>query len=126
MGRVSPISQRCNTALGPVSHPMLLVVTRKNSETNCLGRSVWTVQSTRYRDGSYSSPVTLACIMQQILCCIEQEVFCGEFSPPGDRKKGLANPTNGFLRIFLKNSPSRLKKLEVARFRQCVPLCRQN
>jgi hypothetical protein len=31
--------------------------------------------------------------------------FCGEFSPPGDKKKGLANPTKGFLRIVFKNSP---------------------
>jgi hypothetical protein len=104
---------------------MLLLVTRKNSETNYLGRSVWTVHSTRYRHGSYSSPVTLACIMHQILCCIEQEVFCGEFSAPGDKKKGLAYPTNGFLRIK-KFAISIKKKLEVARFRQYVPLGRQN
>jgi hypothetical protein len=55
-----------------------------------------------------------------------QGFFCGEFSPPGDKKKGLANPTNGFLRIFLKiRHISRKKKLKVARFRQCVPLGRQ-
>jgi hypothetical protein len=56
-----------------------------------------------------------------------QGFFCGEFSPPGDKKKGLANPTKGFLRIFVQNSPYlEKKKLEVARFRQCVPLGRQN
>jgi hypothetical protein len=38
-------------------------------------------------------------------------------------KKGLANSIKGFLRIF-KNKLAYLekKKLEVARFRQCVPL----
>jgi hypothetical protein len=30
--------------------------------------------------------------------------FCGEFLNP-KKKKGLANPTKGFLRIFFKNSP---------------------
>jgi hypothetical protein len=33
------------------------------------------------------------------------------------------NPTKGFLGIFFKNSPYlEKKKLEVTRFRQCVPL----
>jgi hypothetical protein len=37
------------------------------------------------------------------------------------------DPTKGFLRIFLQNSPYlEKKKLEVARFRQCVSLGRQN
>jgi hypothetical protein len=31
--------------------------------------------------------------------------FCGEISPPGDNKKGLANSTKGFWRIFIKKSP---------------------
>jgi hypothetical protein len=32
--------------------------------------------------------------------CPVRVCFCGEFSPPGDQKKrGLANPTKGFLRI---------------------------
>jgi hypothetical protein len=31
--------------------------------------------------------------------------FWGEFSQSGDKKKGLANPTKGFLRFFKKNSP---------------------
>jgi hypothetical protein len=54
-------------------------------------------------------------------------LFCGEFSPLADRKKGLANPTKGFLRIFFKNLPYlEEKKLEVIRFRQCVPLGRHN
>jgi hypothetical protein len=45
----------------------------------------------------------------------------------GERKKGLANPTKGFLR--LKKTIRHiliLKNLEVARFRQCVPAGRQN
>jgi hypothetical protein len=52
----------------------------------------------------------------------------GEFSQPGDRKKkGLANPTKGFLRFKKNNSPYLgQKNLEVARFRQCVPVGRQN
>jgi hypothetical protein len=46
------------------------------------------------------------------------------------KKKGLANPTKGiFLRHFeKKNSPyldPKKKNLEVARFRQCVPVGRQ-
>jgi hypothetical protein len=53
--------------------------------------------------------------------------FRGEFLPPGDKTKGLANPTKGFLRIFKKHSPYlEEKKLEVARFSQCDPLGRQN
>jgi hypothetical protein len=36
--------------------------------------------------------------------------FCGEFSPPGDKKKGLANPTKAFLRMFFFNSPYFEKK----------------
>jgi hypothetical protein len=53
--------------------------------------------------------------------------FFGEFSQPGDQKKGLANPTKGFFR-FLKNKSPYLdqKHLEVARFRQCVSVGRQN
>jgi hypothetical protein len=43
------------------------------------------------------------------------------------QKKGLANPTKGFLRFKKKNSPHlEEKKLEVARFRKCVPLGCQN
>ncbi len=45
------------------------------------------------------------------------------------KKGGLANPTNGFLRVFfLIRHISRKKKLEIARFRfrQCVSLGRQN
>jgi hypothetical protein len=57
-------------------------------------------------------------------------VFCffGEFSQSGDKKKGgLENPTKGFLRFFFKHSPYLDKKnLEVARFRQGVPVGRQN
>jgi hypothetical protein len=29
-----------------------------------------------------------------------REFFCGKFSPHGNNKKGLANPTKGFLRFF--------------------------
>ncbi len=36
--------------------------------------------------------------------------FGGEFSPPSNKKKGLANPSKGFLRIFLKIAISREKK----------------
>jgi hypothetical protein len=43
------------------------------------------------------------------------------------KRRGLANPTKGFLRIFFKiRHISRKKKLEVARFSQCVSLGRQN
>jgi hypothetical protein len=44
------------------------------------------------------------------------------------KKKGLANPTKGILKFFYKKiAISRGKKrLKVARFRQCVPLGRQN
>jgi hypothetical protein len=52
--------------------------------------------------------------------------FFVEFEQAGD-KKGLANPTKGFLRIFFKNRHILTKKnLEVARFRQCGPVGRQN
>ncbi len=46
----------------------------------------------------------------------------GEFSPPGDKKKGLANPTKGFFRILKKEFAIfwEKKKLEIVRFRQCV------
>jgi hypothetical protein len=57
-------------------------------------------------------------------------LFCGEFSPPGDKKnKGSWRiQQRNFLRdFFLKFAIFRgKKKLEVARFRQCVPLGRQN
>jgi hypothetical protein len=51
----------------------------------------------------------------------------GEFSQPGDNKKGLVNPTKGFLRFFfLKLRYLDKTNLEVARFGQCVPVGRQN
>jgi hypothetical protein len=34
----------------------------------------------------------------------------GQFLPPGDKKKGLATSTKGFLRIFKNNSPYLEKK----------------
>jgi hypothetical protein len=61
-------------------------------------------------------------------------LFFGEFfstwRQKKKKKKGLANPTKGiFLRHFeKKNSPyldPKKKNLEVARFRQCVPVGRQ-
>jgi len=54
--------------------------------------------------------------------------FGGEFSPPGDtKKKGWRIQQRDFLRIKKTFCHiSRKKKLEVARFRQCVPLGRQN
>jgi len=54
-------------------------------------------------------------------------LFSGEFSQPGEKKKGeLANPTKGFLRFFFKKSPYLdQKNLEVARFRLCIPAGRQ-
>jgi len=56
-----------------------------------------------------------------------QGLFCGKFSPLGDQKKRLTNPMKGFFRIFKKSSPYlEKKKLEVARFKQCVPLGHQN
>jgi len=36
--------------------------------------------------------------------------FCGKFLPPGNKKKGLANLTKGFLRLKNKNSPYLEKK----------------
>jgi hypothetical protein len=53
--------------------------------------------------------------------------LCAEFSQTGDKKKGLANETKGFLRIFFKTSPYLEKKrLEVVRYIQCVPVGRRN
>jgi hypothetical protein len=39
----------------------------------------------------------------------------GEFSPLGDKEKGLANPTKGFLRIQKRKSPY----LEEKKVRSC-------
>jgi len=52
--------------------------------------------------------------------------YFGEFSQPGNKKKGLGNPTKGFLRFFKKSPYLDEKNLEVARFRQCVHVGRQN
>jgi len=42
-------------------------------------------------------------------------------------KKGLANPTKGILQTLKRKSPYfKGKKLEVAKFRQCVHVCCQN
>jgi len=55
-------------------------------------------------------------------------LFFGEFSQPGDKKKGgLANPTKAIFEIFFLKMRHILKKhLKVARFRQCAPVSRQN
>jgi hypothetical protein len=53
--------------------------------------------------------------------------FFGESLQPGNKKKGLMNPTNGFLRFKKIKLPYLDKKnLEVARFGQCVPGGPQN
>jgi hypothetical protein len=54
--------------------------------------------------------------------------FCGEFSPLGNQKKGLANLTKENLGIKKKNRHilREKKELEVARFRQCVTVGSQN
>jgi hypothetical protein len=59
---------------------------------------------------------------------MESDVFVfGKFLQPDDQKKGLANPTKRFLKFVFKESPSlNQKNLEVARFRQCVPIGHQN
>jgi hypothetical protein len=50
-----------------------------------------------------------------------QGFFGGEFSPLGN-KKWASKSNRGILENFFKNSPYlKKKKLEVARFRQCVP-----
>jgi len=62
-------------------------------------------------------------------CCICGSVFYlgGKFLQPGDKKKGLANPIKGFLRFKRKKTPYLdQKNLEVAIFRQCVPVGRQS
>jgi len=54
-------------------------------------------------------------------------VFSTNFSQLGDKEKELANPTKGFFGIFVKKSSYlEKKKLEIVRFRQCVPVGRQN
>jgi hypothetical protein len=52
--------------------------------------------------------------------------FFGEFSPPGDKnKRGAGESNKGISENFLKKYLEEEKELEVARFRQCVPLGRQ-
>jgi hypothetical protein len=52
--------------------------------------------------------------------------FFGKFPQLSKKKLRLVNPTKGFLR-FLKNLPYLdPKKLEVVRFKQCVPIGHQN
>jgi hypothetical protein len=54
-------------------------------------------------------------------------IFWRIFATWRKKKRGLANPTKGFLRFKKKNQSPYLdqKILEVARFRQCVPVSRQ-
>jgi len=53
--------------------------------------------------------------------------FVVNFCQLATKKRGLANPTKGFLKIKKKNSPyHEEKKLEVDKFKQCVPLGCQN
>jgi len=55
--------------------------------------------------------------------------FGGEFSPPGDQKKRAGESNKGIFENFKRKfaiSWGKKKKLKVARFRQCVPLSRQN
>jgi hypothetical protein len=67
------------------------------------------------------------CVRESRRPFAQELFFVANFRHLATKKKGLANPTNGFLRISLKNSPYlEKKKLEVARFRQCVSLGRQN
>jgi hypothetical protein len=57
----------------------------------------------------------------------QQFSFCGEFSPLRNKQKGLKNLTKEILRVsFLNRHILRKKKIEVARFRQCVTAGRQN
>jgi hypothetical protein len=53
--------------------------------------------------------------------------FYGKFSPPKRPKKRLVNLTKDFLRNFQNKLPYIEKnKLEVTRFKQCVPLAHYN
>jgi hypothetical protein len=53
--------------------------------------------------------------------------FCGKFSPPGDKKKRAGESNKGnFENLKTKLPYLEKKKLDIARFRQCVPLGRQN
>jgi hypothetical protein len=53
----------------------------------------------------------------------------GKIPQAGEKKKTVANPTKGFWGIFKilnRHILRRKKKLEVAIFRKCVPVGRQN
>jgi hypothetical protein len=53
-------------------------------------------------------------------------IFWRIFATWREKKRGLANPTKGFLRFFFLKSPYLdQKNLEVARFRLCIPAGRQ-
>jgi hypothetical protein len=53
--------------------------------------------------------------------------FVLNFRQLATKKRGLRNPTKGILRIFKIFLPyHEEKKLEVDRFKQCVPLGSQN
>jgi hypothetical protein len=61
-----------------------------------------------------------------LLCGYQQRFYLDEFSPLGDKKKGLTNLTKGILEFVWKNGDILRKKKQVARFRQCVIVGRQN
>jgi hypothetical protein len=52
-------------------------------------------------------------------------ILGGEFSPLGDKRKGLANLTKEKNLKIIRHI-LRKKKLEVTRFRQCITIGRQN
>jgi hypothetical protein len=72
---------------------------------------------------------TIDCALEVALYSMQTDTWTlcfvfGEFLQPGDKKKGLVNPTNGFLRFKKTKSPYLDKKnLEVG---QCVPVGHQN
>jgi hypothetical protein len=53
-------------------------------------------------------------------------LFFNEFSEPGDKKKGLPNPTKGLLRILKKNRHTLRKKTQKSTDLDRVPVGRQN
>jgi hypothetical protein len=60
----------------------------------------------------YSSPVTIACIMHQILCCIEQEFFLWQIFATWRQKKRAGESNKWIFENFLKKiAISREKKL---------------
>jgi hypothetical protein len=52
--------------------------------------------------------------------------FCGKFSSLGDPKKRVSESNKGIFEFFKKIHHISRKKIEILKFRQCVPLSRQN